>query len=836
MSRLFESSLTAKISNMLVEEENLKEGYCPRCGIAMQGYPATSRFDNKTEICSDCGTDEAMKNFTGETLEDPNKYDTKTGKELINAVEPNRNDIAGDSEENLKDIKEAALPKEPPVRGKNERVADFIIDYDVYEFRNVYDGDNDEERRTKLIQDIEKDPAPAKKYVQDIANDDDRPEWRDQAEQILKLFEGATNKKEIEDRIGELRAKIDDDASEDEKKAMEKEIAELEDKLNESNAGTESITEIKLHLEDIKKILDDEGSIDAGLLKSKIEELLKLIDEHKQIMNESVSLGDDLLQNAIDSLNDLIMYADDGSLNRDDPDYSDFFKALDKAQETVDALNDAFNKKEESTLTEDSYDEDIFQTIENALYDAGLDVTRYTDAGMLTKNLGWCVSNSEGEVQLTCAGTYLDESSKLTESDLADYNKLKQEVDTVVHNVFDGTDFTVSNVDINDGKLLFTVTAFGPSDNEDGSEEMTREVELDVPELNYLDAVSEACQDWMSAHSTPDAFYESALNESKVGSQEMKYDLIDAVKNCLKRYKSSFKGYDLKQMREIIKSALDYTNNYFEREDFMYYINEGAELKESYSERLGGDPSDFISDLEELKAKLYEIDTDKFGSKLAAQMVDDFISTCDSQIGMTESRYHLNPNDDKFEEPVNESVNVVTSDGSTVDTNDGASVTSNDGNVTVVTTDGTTVSINSTPEEPIMDVPVEEPVEEIPDEEIPADAEGVGDIPVEEVPEEPTEEEPIEEDAPVEEPELEDEEETDNIEAKKLDMIKNQGNVYMLKITENDGKETYWVCEDYNQETNEGNNASQFDNKEDADDNYFHRVGLNVGDAAGDAE
>lgn len=659
MSRLFESSLTAKISNMLVEEKNLKEGYCPRCGIAMQGYPATSRFDNKTEICSDCGTDEAMKDFTGETLEDPNKYDTKTGKELINAVEPNRNDIAGDSEENLKDIKEAALPKEPPVRGKNERVADFIIDYDVFEFRNVYDGDNDEERRTKLIQDIEKDPDAAKKYVQDIADEDDRPEWRDQAEQILKLFESATNKKEIEDRIGELRAKIDDDASEDEKKAMEKEIAELEGELNESNAGTESITEIKLHLEDIKSIIDEEGSIDAGLLKSKIEELLKLIDEHKQIMNESVSLGDDLLQNAIDSLNELIMYADDGSLNRNDPDYSDFFKALDKAQETVEALNDAFNKKEESTLTEDSYEEGIYQAIENALYNAGLAVDRYTDMGMMTKNLGWCVSNSEGTVNLTCAGTYLDESYKLDES----------------------------------------------------------------------------------------------------------------------------------------------------------------KSKESYSEKLGGVPSDFINDLEELKAKLNEIDTDKFGSKLAAQMVDDFISTCDSQIGMTKSRYHLDSNDDKFEEPVNESVNVVTSDGSTVDTNDGASVTSNDGNVTVVTTDGTTVSINSTSEEPAMDVPVEEPVMDDPTEE------PVIDTPVEE---------PIEEDAPVEE--LEDEEETDNIEAKRLDMIKNQGNVYMLKITENDGKETYWVCEDYNQETNEGNNASQFDNKEDADDNYFHRVGLNVGEATGDAE
>lgn len=70
------------------------------------------------------------------------------------------------------------------------------------------------------------------------------------------------------------------------------------------------------------------------------------------------------------------------------------------------------NKK---NLKEDSYDESIFQDIEEALYNAGFNVTRYSDAGMMTKNLGWVVSNSEGELQLTCAGTWLDESEKIKE-------------------------------------------------------------------------------------------------------------------------------------------------------------------------------------------------------------------------------------------------------------------------------------------------------------------------------------------------------------------------------------------------------------------------------------
>ena len=51
---------------------------CPRCGVEeFTPYgekrgpddpmpPALSRVDNKTHICSACGTDEAMRDFTGQ--------------------------------------------------------------------------------------------------------------------------------------------------------------------------------------------------------------------------------------------------------------------------------------------------------------------------------------------------------------------------------------------------------------------------------------------------------------------------------------------------------------------------------------------------------------------------------------------------------------------------------------------------------------------------------------------------------------------------------------------------------------------------------------------------
>ena len=70
----------------------------------------------------------------------------------------------------------------------------------------------------------------------------------------------------------------------------------------------------------------------------------------------------------------------------------------------------------EKKLNEDSYDDTFFSEIESALIDNGFDVVRYADAGVLTSNLGWIVSNSEGEVHLTCTGTYLDESLNEDES------------------------------------------------------------------------------------------------------------------------------------------------------------------------------------------------------------------------------------------------------------------------------------------------------------------------------------------------------------------------------------------------------------------------------------
>ena len=168
---------------------------------------------------------------------------------------------------------------------------------------------------------------------------------------------------------------------------------------------------------------------------------------------------------------------------------------------------------------------------------------------------------------------------------------------------------------------------------------------------------------------------------------------------------------------------------------------------------------------------------------------------------------------------LSESVEVATNDGSTVSTQDAASVSSNDGQVTVQTADTVVVISNSAM--PTEDVPVEEPTE-VPSEEV---TEPVEDTPVEE----PTE---VPEDTENGDNGSDDLDEADeysidaNIDAKSLDVVKNQGVTYMLHIVETSGKETYWVCDNFNAETNEGDNAKFFDTKEEADKEYFDRVGL----------
>lgn len=44
-------------------KQTTKQKICPRCLEIYAGYPALSRRDNRTDICSDCGTKEALMDY-----------------------------------------------------------------------------------------------------------------------------------------------------------------------------------------------------------------------------------------------------------------------------------------------------------------------------------------------------------------------------------------------------------------------------------------------------------------------------------------------------------------------------------------------------------------------------------------------------------------------------------------------------------------------------------------------------------------------------------------------------------------------------------------------------
>jgi ribosomal protein L40E len=60
------------------------EKICPRCGKNYCGFPAISRRDNKTEICSDCGTQEAMFDFQINSCSKPLPNIVKMEREWLN--------------------------------------------------------------------------------------------------------------------------------------------------------------------------------------------------------------------------------------------------------------------------------------------------------------------------------------------------------------------------------------------------------------------------------------------------------------------------------------------------------------------------------------------------------------------------------------------------------------------------------------------------------------------------------------------------------------------------------------------------------------------------------
>ena len=60
-------------------DEKEKDITCPRCLGNIEGYPAISRTDNKTDICTPCGQTEAMEDYIYKTIKTQEMWPTHQG-------------------------------------------------------------------------------------------------------------------------------------------------------------------------------------------------------------------------------------------------------------------------------------------------------------------------------------------------------------------------------------------------------------------------------------------------------------------------------------------------------------------------------------------------------------------------------------------------------------------------------------------------------------------------------------------------------------------------------------------------------------------------------------
>ena len=247
-----------------------------------------------------------------------------------------------------------------------------------------------------------------------------------------------------------------DKINESELSEIDKAVSQINSKIDELNSGKEDSFEVEADFKNFPKILsklnkedrlkglmmlymsnpkpEELNSWDLDKLLSYIEETDEYYNEDKEYIDKCINLINGLDESSLeDSRNNVIKelssIIEEAGLTYEEV-FEDIYTRAGENSELIDIilsnmledykeyLGEAtkivtkYNLEENTNnLKEDSYEDNIFTDIETALNQYGLDVTRYTEAGMMTKNIGWVVSNSEGEVNLTCDGTYLDESN-----------------------------------------------------------------------------------------------------------------------------------------------------------------------------------------------------------------------------------------------------------------------------------------------------------------------------------------------------------------------------------------------------------------------------------------
>ena len=204
------------------------------------------------------------------------------------------------------------------------------------------------------------------------------------------------------------------------------------------------------------------------------------------------------------------------------------------------------------------------------------------------------------------------------------------------------------------------------SDEEGGPEEVEYtmasdalwEIEGELARRGFMDEDSNKTEKWKELEEA------EKLNEGNYGNiylAEVGYNGVvgtcrgignskeEAKENAFKLFKQEYPYVveELMQKEEYAnKSEIEAVEEYYGLNTFDMSsgaANEsGSKLNEAdlgYKEKLGGDPEDYISDIQSIKDKLNELDTDKFATKLAYEVWEQFDDTCDYQIKKTKDIY-----------------------------------------------------------------------------------------------------------------------------------------------------------------------------------------------------
>lgn len=175
-----------------------------------------------------------------------------------------------------------------------------------------------------------------------------------------------------------------------------------EEDLDSSNAGEEYIRDKYLSsreevsFDEIERMMSDATTYD------------ELYDAAALIQNPDIRANaEDMLDRCKRDGDDVDVAYSVTTTEYVDP-YRNEVNIFDESVKTIKESEETLKESDDEEDDMDYYDKGIYKDIEETLIDAGFNVDRFTDAGVLTNNIGWEVSNENGHTQLSCLGSFYD--------------------------------------------------------------------------------------------------------------------------------------------------------------------------------------------------------------------------------------------------------------------------------------------------------------------------------------------------------------------------------------------------------------------------------------------